>query len=102
MEKYLLGEEICEICKEKISIEIFSERSRGELMDDYKIIKDYIENLHWYNKHYVCAICGEWIPSGERELLFGELLKTRFHKDYIPEGNGVERVHKKCLVDIKK
>jgi hypothetical protein len=97
MKKYRLGEEICEICKTIIPIEVFSERTEEELYEDYKLFKDYIENLHWYNYHYICAICGKWIPSGERELLYGELLNTKFHKDYIPENNGVERVHKKCM-----
>lgn len=100
MEKYILGEEICEICNAKIPIEIFSERTETQLKEDYKIIKDFIENLHWYNKHYTCAMCGEWIPSEERELLYGDLLKIKFHKNYIPENVGIERVHKKCIKKI--
>jgi hypothetical protein len=102
MKKYKLGEEICEICKKKIPIIIFSERSEEDLRTDYKIIKDYIENLHWYNNHYDCAICGKWITSGERELLYGELLNIKFHENYIPENNGVERVHKKCMENLIK
>lgn len=102
MEKFKLGEETCKICKAKISIEIYSNRSKEELMEDYKVIKDYIENLHWYNNHYDCAICGKWIAPKERDLLYGELLNIPFHEDYIPEKVGIERVHKKCLKELIK
>lgn len=102
MKKYRLGKEICVICKSEIPIEIYSDRTEEQLREDYKIIRDFIENSHWYNNHYNCAICGKWIPSGERELLYGELLNITFHEDYIPENNGVERVHEKCMKKLIK
>ena len=102
MKLHKLGEETCKICQAVIPIAIFSERSESELKDDYQTIKDYIENMHWYNAHYNCAFCGRWIRSSERELLYGNLLNISFHKDYIPEKVGVERVHRKCLKKVIK
>lgn len=91
-----VGDYYCEICKKDIVARVWA--NNPDLVMKHKGDAIYwIKNYHWYDNHYNCAVCGKWIPSGERELISEKDLTVPVHKNYnFTDRHGLMRVHKKC------
>ncbi|TSC72617.1 MAG: hypothetical protein G01um101438_334 [Parcubacteria group bacterium Gr01-1014_38] len=57
---------------------------------------------HWYNKHYNCVRCGQWIPPAERELIVAHGYPIdNVHPDYCKEEQPhLLRIHRRCLDEL--
>ncbi len=92
-----IGTFYCKYCKKDIGARVYTDNPK--LVLDYKDeAVDMVENFHWYDHHYNCAVCGKWIPSGERELAFADSYPKPIHPTYnIDARDGLLRVHRQCI-----
>jgi predicted nucleic acid-binding Zn ribbon protein len=97
MKLHTLGTQLCKYCQNEIPIGIWSDLPMDIIHKNRKRISDYIMNNHWYSEHYNCAVCGKWIPNGERRLVLTDNI-TDIHDSYThdPRPEDILRAHKKC------
>lgn len=96
MELVNVGTYYCKYCKKERLARLYTDNPNHAV--EYKeACINFVKNQHWYDYHYNCAVCGKWIPSGERELVIDKDFKLPIHPDYIDEGHGLLRVHKNCI-----
>jgi hypothetical protein len=92
-----VGSFFCEFCKQDIPTRVHADNP-DLILEHRDEALAAAKNYHWYDNHYNCAVCGEWIPSGERELV----VEREFDREINPKYNnevktGLLRVHKKCV-----
>lgn len=100
MRLIILGNYYCEFCKKDLEAKVYAQDL--ELVMKYKDQGiAWAKNYHWYDYHYNCAICGEWISSEERKLViereFTLPINPKYNIDY---RDGLLRVHEKCIVNL--
>lgn len=92
----------CEFCKTAISAGVYTQHPNLILEYKNEAISA-VKNLHWYNNHYNCALCGKWIPCRERRLMFGCDANFETHQQYNHSKvrDSLLRLHKKCSDNLK-
>jgi hypothetical protein len=96
-----IGSFNCEYCKKGVLVRVYANNPEAVLDHKNEAIRAG-KNFHWYDHHYNCAVCGEWIPSGERELVFERDFILPIHSKYnITPREGLLRVHKNCVAELK-
>jgi hypothetical protein len=102
--KLKVGTFHCDICEKDITVYLITRRP--EILEEKKwrdIIIDDADNYHWYAAHYNCAVCGKWIPPGERQLIGEDDFKGKVHENYTPDRviRGLLRLHSGCLKGLE-
>lgn len=96
-----VGSYHCDFCKKDIMVRLHTDNPNNAI--DYKeeCVK-WAKNFHWYDHHYNCALCGKWIPGGERELAIEKEFPYEINPKYnVTNRDGLLRVHKKCMEEGK-
>jgi hypothetical protein len=103
MKVFNAGVIYCDFCKKEIPVRVYHSDEKDGPRLEIEEIKSWAKNYHWYDFHYNCAVCGEYIPSDERELVIKKDFPVPVNKKYNEENpvRGLLRVHKECIDNLE-
>lgn len=87
------GKFYCELCKKEIVMPLYGVCDLKLSSQEKTEAVDWMRHFHWTDNHRLCAICGEYVPSGKLDLIINDG-KTPIHQNYTDEYLKIKRGNK--------